>query len=118
MTRRMFMQRLVGLCACGPAGEAEDTQDLAAPAAQDHGNLRVAKNGRYFVFDDGTSYVPVGFNQFRLWRFSHSEIDKKLARWAQHGVNYIRVWVDYDTIGLEPKVGQFRASGWQIWTTS
>ena len=33
---------------------------------KDHGVLRVDDNKRYFVFEDGTSYIPIGLNNFLL----------------------------------------------------
>lgn len=76
------------------------------PTETDRGFLRVDKNGRYFVFDDGTPYIPIGFNKFVFYEDSDSDIDSLLNLWSSHGVNYIRVWVGG---GSEPEfpVGTF-----------
>ena len=73
---------------------------------EDHGFLRVDANGRYFVFDDGTSYVPVGFNRFMLYQQSEKSIDSLLSLWSRYGVNYLRLWVG---LASEPEieVGKF-----------
>ncbi len=34
----------------------------------DHGLLKVDDNSRYFVFEDGTPFVPVGLNHFLIYR--------------------------------------------------
>ena len=80
-----------------------------ASAAPNHGFLRTDRNNRYFVFDDGTSYIPIGFNYFRLYRKTEREIDALMTKWAQHGINYIRVWVGLSS-EPETKVGKFDAN--------
>ncbi|MFC2124592.1 hypothetical protein ACFLU5_07250 [Bacteroidota bacterium] len=67
--------------------------NCSTPHKNDKGFLRVDKNSRYFVFDDGTSYVPIGFNKFVFYQDTESDIDSLLDLWSSHGVNYIRVWV-------------------------
>ncbi len=71
----------------------------------DHGILHVDNNGRYFIFEDGTPYVPVGLNHFLLFR-KGSEIDSMVKMWADHGINYLRIWVG---LGADPEteVGRF-----------
>jgi hypothetical protein len=59
----------------------------------DKGFLRVDENGRYFVFDDGTPFIPIGFNKFIFYEDSDQAIDSLLHLWSDHGVNYIRVWL-------------------------
>ncbi|MBK9388794.1 MAG: cellulase family glycosylhydrolase [Bacteroidetes bacterium] len=71
----------------------------------DHGTLKVDKNGRYFVFEDGTPYVPVGLNHFLIYR-KGAAIDSMMRTWSEHGVNYLRIWAG---LGADPEtsVGQF-----------
>ena len=71
----------------------------------DHGVLKVDKNGRYFEFEDGTPYVPVGLNHFLIYRKGHA-IDSMMKLWSQNGVNYLRIWAG---LGADPEtaVGQF-----------
>ena len=57
------------------------------------GLIRVDANGRYFTFDSGKPYMPVGFNKFMLYAVEESEIDSLLRLWSNYGVNYLRVWV-------------------------
>ena len=79
-----------------------------SPALQpeDHRILRVDDNNRYFVFEDGTAYIPIGLNKFLLLREKDSAIDSCLSLWSGHGVNYVRIWVG---IGADPEteVGKF-----------
>jgi hypothetical protein len=63
------------------------------PGEDEKGFLRIGKNGRYFVFDDGTPYIPVGFNKFIFYEDSDEAIDSLLNLWSGHGINYIRVWL-------------------------
>ena len=51
--RLLFFAVLISVFNCQPKQIEE----------KDRGFLRVDNNGRYFVFDDGTSYIPVGFNK-------------------------------------------------------
>lgn len=74
--------------------------------AQDHGFLRVDEHGRYFVFDDSTPYVPIGFNKFMLYKETDSAIDSLLRLWSGHGVNFLRVWVGLNS-EPEIQVGKF-----------
>jgi hypothetical protein len=71
----------------------------------DHGVLKVDANGRYFVFEDGTPYVPVGLNHFLIYR-KGAAIDSMMRTWSEHGVNYLRIWAG---LGADPEtaVGQF-----------
>jgi hypothetical protein len=73
---------------------------------EDHGILRVDDNSRYFVFEDGTPYIPIGLNKFLLLREKDAGIDSCLSKWSEHGVNYVRIWVG---IGADPEteVGKF-----------
>ena len=73
---------------------------------EDHGLLYIDDNKRYFVFEDGTSYVPVGFNKFLLFREKDSTIDSLMSMWSEHGINYLRIWVG---LGADPEteVGKF-----------
>ena len=65
----------------------------STPQETDKGFLRVDSNGRYFVFDDGTPYIPIGFNKFIFYEDTDQAIDSLLNLWSGHGVNYIRVWL-------------------------
>jgi hypothetical protein len=65
----------------------------STPQETDKGFLRVDSNGRYFVFDDGTPYIPIGFNKFIFYEDDDQAIDSLLNLWSGHGVNYVRVWL-------------------------
>ena len=82
------------------------------PLKKDRGFLRIDDNGRYFVFDDGTPYIPIGFNKFRLFLDDEPTIDSLLDLWSSYGVNYLRVWMGG---GSEPEfpVGTFDESRMQ-----
>ena len=72
----------------------------------DPGFIRVDHNRRYFVFDSGNPYIPVGFNKFMLYNEEEPVVDSLLQLWSAHGINYLRVWVGGAS---EPEihVGQF-----------
>lgn len=74
--------------------------------SEDKGFLRVDKNGRYFIFDSGKSFIPVGFNKFVLYQEEDTAIDSLLQLWSGYGVNYLRVWVG-GASQPEIHVGQF-----------
>ncbi|MBN1597119.1 MAG: hypothetical protein JW894_02400, partial [Bacteroidales bacterium] len=77
----------------------------SAQKVEDHGALRVDDNSRYFVFEDGTPYIPVGLNHFLLLR-KGSAIDSIINTFSAHGINYVRIWVG---LGADPEteVGRF-----------
>jgi hypothetical protein len=73
-------------------------------ASQRAGFVRLSKDDRrYFVFDNGQPYVPVGANV--CWGGSRGtfDYDDWLSRYAQAGGNYFRVWLgpSWVTFGLE-----------------
>jgi len=88
------------LCSCSLPSKENRVQGFV-----DHGVLKVDGNGRYFVFEDGTPYVPVGLNHFLIYRKGH-DIDSMLRTYSLHGINYMRIWVG---LGADPEtaVGQF-----------
>lgn len=63
------------------------------PREDERGFLRIDSNGRYFVFDDGAPYIPIGFNKFIFYEDSDEAIDSLLNLWSGHGINYIRIWL-------------------------
>jgi len=73
---------------------------------KDHGTLHVDENNRYFVFEDGTPYIPIGLNNFLLFREEDNAIDSILRQYSEHGINYMRIWVG---LGADPEteVGKF-----------
>lgn len=75
-------------------------------STDDPGFIRVDQNRRYFIFDNGKSYIPIGFNKFMLYIEDEPAIDSLLQLWSDFGINYLRVWVGGAS---EPEihVGQF-----------
>lgn len=73
---------------------------------KDRGTLTVDANKRYFVFEDGTPYIPVGLNDFLLFRKDYHAIDSIIKRYSEHGINYVRIWAG---LGADPEteVGRF-----------
>ncbi|MBK8504265.1 MAG: hypothetical protein IPL46_19900 [Saprospiraceae bacterium] len=86
--------------------QSDTSIERLVPRIPDHGTLHIDKNGRYFVFEDGTPYIPIGLNRFHLYRESDHVIDSMLEKWSSHGINYLRIWVG---IGADPEisVGRF-----------
>jgi hypothetical protein len=72
----------------------------------DHGSLHVDSNSRYFVFEDGTPYIPIGLNNFLLFRKNEKAMDSILNLYSEHGINYVRIWAG---LGADPEteVGKF-----------
>ena len=81
--RLLFLAVLISTISCQPPQVEEE----------DRGYLRVDNNGRYFVFDDGTPYIPIGFNKFIFYEDTDEAIDSLVNLWSDHGINYIRVWL-------------------------
>ena len=73
---------------------------------EDRGILHVDDNNRYFVFEDGTPYIPVGLNNFLLFREDGHAIDSIISLYSEHGINYMRIWAG---LGADPEteVGKF-----------
>lgn len=92
----------IGSC----SGNKSQTQQSAV-RLKDHGTLHVDDNNRYFVFDDGTPYIPIGLNKFLLLE-AGSAVDSLFNIWSVHGINYVRIWVG---LGADPEtsVGHFDA---------
>lgn len=87
-----------------------------AVTSERRGFIRVAPNGRYFAFDDGSSYFPVGQNLGWSWEggggiFTFLAWMDKLAA---SGANYARIYIDVPWfIGLEweSPPGQYNNEG-------
>ncbi|MGQ9881365.1 MAG: DUF5060 domain-containing protein [Armatimonadota bacterium] len=72
--------------------------------SQHPGFVRISKHDkRYFAFDNGKPYVPVGANV--CWASSRGtfDYDDWLPRYAQAGCNYFRLWLSpaWTTFALE-----------------
>ena len=90
---------------------AAGTGTMLAPRVAAHANpgknsgrgvLRVGRYGRYFEFEDGTPYMPIGFNTFNnlLYQyyteagyFADHEVEGLFQELTQHGGNYLRLFV-------------------------
>lgn len=87
-----------------PEGEeqSERMRFTPEPAPDAHGVLRVSeRDRRYLVFEDGSPYFAIGENM--AWydaRGTHA-YDDWIAELAEHGGNYIRVWMPSWAFGLE-----------------
>lgn len=69
--------------------------------------MRIDQNNRYFVFDDGTSFIPIGLNLHKFLRESESSMNSFLTKYANHGINFLRIWLDVHVQEFENPVGSF-----------
>ena len=99
-------------------GEAEeiDSGRFIVSESENHGFVRVAANQRYFAFDDGTSYFPVGQNLG--WSQAENGGLLTYIEWLDKldavGANYARLNIDVPWfIGLEwqSPAGQYGGAG-------
>lgn len=71
------------------------------------------KNSRYFEYEDGTPFVPVGMNLcFERFSGDDAEILAIYRRWfrrfSENGGNFARIWLGVPFLNLEPeKPGAF-----------
>ena len=79
--------------------------DVVPPPS--HGVIRVDSNGRYFEFEDGTPFLPIGHNFVRfpgsgggVWG-AEAQYNKYFARMQAHGENVLRFFSSgvYDSSG-------------------
>lgn len=86
------------------------------------GYVRVADNGRYFAFDDGTSYFPVGHNLAWSWQDGGGiyAYERWLDQLSAAGANYARVNIDVpwfislDSPGPAGDYHQAQAAAWRL----
>lgn len=80
-----------------------DWNDIdVAPASDFHGLLRRSpRDPRYLEFDDGTPYFAVGENMCWYDGRGTFAYDEWIARLAEQGGNYIRLWMPTWAFGLE-----------------
>lgn len=93
-----------------------------------HGFVRVSKkDARYFAFDDGTPYYPIGHNvrsptDSRMddkypWRFRFNEgtvvYERYFARMRENGENWAEVWMSDWSLGIEwaEGIGGYHGAG-------
>ena len=84
------------------------------------GYLRVAADGRGFVFDDGAPYYPLGCNIG--WGNRDHDVPYYLTRLGEAGINWSRVWMThFDSRNLEwtydgqPAIGQLSLKAAARW---
>ena len=72
-----------------------------------------SRDRRYFELEDGTPFIPVGLNLCFV-RFLEEDADilacyrKRLAKFAENGGNFARIWLGVPFLNLEPdKPGVF-----------
>ena len=69
----------------------------------EHGWLQVAPNGRYFQFEDGTPFFPVGYAfQPQQLDSDPAVFDRYFQYLREHGINLVRVTLDVPPILFEP----------------
>ena len=66
------------------------------------------KNSRYFEYEDGTPFVPVGMNLcFERFSGDDAEILAIYRRWfrrfSENGGNFARIWLGVPFLNLEPE---------------
>jgi hypothetical protein len=100
----VFVFIISSIVIIGSCSDSTETRSVQEP--ENHGLLSVDKNKRYFVFEDGTPYIPIGLNNFLLFRENESTIDSLMKLYSDHGINYLRIWVG---LGADPEteVGKF-----------
>ncbi len=89
------------------------TVKAGAAPAQPLPKVRVAKDGRTFVTEDGKPFVPFGVNYYRpgtgwapqVWKQFDAEATRKdFARMKELGVNCIRIFLTYHSFYSDPGV--------------
>lgn len=90
----------------GPSGLNFTVRSNGSNPYQRHGFLGVsAQDPRYFVFDDGTPFVGVGFND----GFQQSaDVEARMQAYEQNKMNFMRVWLSGDSIN---------GSQWSSWSS-
>lgn len=93
---------------------SEDGQFEVAPSARD-GFIGVGANGRYFQFDSGRPYFPVGLNL--KWSWDGVGGVRTYQRWLRElsaaGVNYARLFIDvpwFISLEWQGPAGDYRAA--------
>ena len=80
------------------------------------GFVRVDREGRYFVFDNGSSTFFVGLNA--CWSGSRGtyDYDEWFRAFADHGVNLVRIWMAPWRFGIEwRQLGRYDlAEAWRL----
>jgi len=93
---------------------------LRVDALTDPGLVRLAADGRGFVFDDGTPYYPLGCNVG--WGNRDHDVPYYLTKQGEAGTNWSRIWMThFDSRNLEwtwddqPPLGQLSLKAAQRW---
>ena len=96
-TYRLFCDRESGRV-WGPGGHFECKE------GGDRGFVRT-KGSPYVGFEDGSSFVPVGENLGWAQKNAYLDYKRWVGRLAQHGGDFIRVWMPAWGLGLEWRKG-------------
>jgi len=103
----------------GPATTVE-SGTFEVESGEGRGFVRVADNGRYFRFDNGSAYFPIGHNLAWSWDGAGGifAYDRWLRNLAANGGTYARLYVDTPWfIGFEwqAPVGDYTAAQDDFW---
>jgi hypothetical protein len=87
----------------------------AADAEGEKGFIQIAPSGRYFQWEDGTPFFPIGQNDwpnaFDLRKRSRADLDAYFQNLSTHGVNVLRLLMDVgdkeDVVWVETRPGVF-----------
>ena len=94
-----------------PVGQSKSkTYQFQVAESKNPGFLRVDKqDSRYFSFDSGKFYYPIGQN---LGWDSLENYEAYFAKMAENGQNWARIWMSHWSFGLEWKpMGHYRGLG-------
>ncbi len=102
-----------------PALQSESISFTVSPATNEHGFVRLnPQNPRYFAYDDGSFYFPVGVDM--AWSVGDvlADYERWLDRFSQNGGNLIRLWMPAWGFGIEWKdtgLGNYTQRMKQAW---
>jgi hypothetical protein len=105
-----------------PALHSQALPVQVAPASERHGMLRInPRNPRYFAFDDGTFFFPIGPNMgwsTRQGAGTLQDYQRWLDQLSANGGNATRIWMASWSFGIEWKdtgLGDYKRRLRQAW---
>jgi len=79
--------------------------------ARDHGFVRVGPTRRYFQFEDGTPFIPIGHNEwgrrFMEKKYSVQSMEPYFRNMRENGENVLRILTGSKDLPIETRVGVF-----------
>lgn len=112
-TAKTYRMTIVAKDRSGTATSTPFTVEVSERLAGNNGFIRVAPDQKFFQYENGKPYFPIGSNVCWGGDAGVFNFESWLPKYAQQGCNFFRVWLSpsWTTFGMEPKGSKAEGKG-------